>query len=111
MTRLFEKPAPTAEFSERHNQGKVDLALLPPVALEELAKVLEFGAKKYSRNGWKKGMLYSVCLASCLRHVFQMLKGEYLDQESGLPHAAHAMCNLAFILEYSKMNKPELNDL
>lgn len=104
-----EKAAPRAE---RKNAGKPDLSLLPPEALEELAKVLEFGTKKYTRAGWKKGMLYSVCCASALRHMFQMLKGQWLDEESGLPHAAHAVCNLCFILEYSKSKRAsELNDL
>lgn len=99
------------EHAERHNTGKVDLTLLPPRALEELAKVLEFGANKYTRDGWKKGMPYSVCMASCMRHCFEILKGNWLDDESKLPHAAHAMCNLVFILEYYRAGKKDLNDL
>ncbi len=97
--------------AERNNTGKTELTLLPPGALEDLAKVLEFGAKKYTRDGWKKGMPYSVCMDSCLRHVFALRKGEWLDKESGLPHAAHAMCNLVFILEYRRAGKKELDDL
>ena len=35
------------------DQGKVRMELLPLNTMEEVAKVLTFGAKKYTDNGWQ----------------------------------------------------------
>ena|ERR1017187_2719599 len=86
----------------KHDAGKSDLTAIAyhPNALAKLAAVLDYGAKKYARNNWSKvPNLESRYLAACIRHVFARARGEKLDPESGLPHLAHAMCCLAFILE------------
>lgn len=84
--------------------------LLDPDALEGLARVLEFGAKKYSRNNWRGGISYSRLIAACLRHIFAILRGEYIDSESGLPHVDHAACCIMFLSHFMK-NREDLNDL
>ena len=87
----------------RYNDNKPDLTYLPKIACEQEALVWEFGAKKYSRNNWKKLLgdkTYEVANASLLRHAFAIANGELIDKESGLPHAAHIRCNAAMILEY-----------
>jgi hypothetical protein len=91
------------------DQGKEPMALLSPEALIQLTKVLEFGAKKYSANGWRTGMSYTRILSALLRHVFRYLAGETVDPETGLSHIAHAMCNCMFLLEYEKSH-PEFDD-
>lgn len=64
---------------------------------EGVARVLEMGAKKYSERGWEKGIQFSRVYAAGLRHI---LADEYLDAESGLPHAHHALCNLLFLSRF-----------
>lgn len=86
----------------RYDEGKTDWSLMPFDAVEEINKVLEFGAKKYAPNNWKKGFPVSRVLNSCLRHLFSFLRGERVDPESGLSHIAHAACNLLFILYFLK---------
>ena len=67
-------------------------------AFEDMARVLEYGAKKYSKNNWKKGYLNKFsAVDSVYRHLREIIIGEALDEESGLPHMGHIMCNIMFI--------------
>ena len=85
----------------RHNVGKVPLSLLSPVALAGTARVLAFGAKKYSAHNWRngEGLDTEEIIDSALRHLFLALAGEDLDAESGLPHIDHVAANIMFLQE------------
>ena len=87
-------------LATRHNEGKPRIGLLPPELMVEVAKVMTFGAQKYEENNWKKGLSDESCLSSCLRHLAKYMAGNEFDKESGLPHLAHAACNLAFLLHF-----------
>jgi hypothetical protein len=93
----------------KHDQGKPQMDLLDADALEGLAKVLTFGATKYAAHNWRKGISNSRLIASLLRHVFAIVRGEYIDNESGLPHIDHAGCCWMFLSNNLK-NRPDLND-
>lgn len=94
----------------KYDQDKVPLDLLDPIALEGLARVLQFGAKKYAAHNWRGGISYSRLIAALLRHVFAILRGEYVDPESGLPHIDHVGCCWMF-LSYMTKTRPDLDDL
>lgn len=84
----------------KYDNGKPEYGLLPPFALEEVAKVLTFGAHKYDRDNWKKvndGQRRYFDAAQ--RHAWAIKRGETHDTESGLHHAAHAITCLLFFLE------------
>lgn len=85
------------------------MELLPRPALEAIAEVLAFGARKYSRWNWRDGIAYSRVLGALLRHVHAYNDGEDLDPETGLSHMAHAGCCITFLLTYIK-ERPELDD-
>ena len=85
--------------------GKRGLHLLPPDPLHDIAAILDFGAKKYDSWNWSKGIKYSRVFAATLRHLWAWWKGEDLDPESGLPHLAHAGCNVLFLLQYTRTRK------
>lgn len=93
----------------RFNGGKPDYALIPLSTLEDEAKVWAYGKQKYAAWNWAKGMPWSVPLACLLRHMAAWQRGEEVDPESGLPHLAHAMCNLRMLTLYSK-TYPEGDD-
>lgn len=84
----------------KHDQEKIRLELLPTEALEEVARVLTFGALKYDDNNWRNGFNHSRLHGAILRHLSAWNKGEDLDPESGLPHIAHAACGTLFLLEH-----------
>jgi hypothetical protein len=82
----------------KFDSAKPPMDLLDPVAITELAKVLQFGANKYAAHNWRKGIATSRLIAALLRHTFAYLGGEDKDPETGLSHIAHAMCCCMFIL-------------
>ena len=93
-----------AKEALRFDEGKTNWSLMPFEAVEEINKVLEFGANKYAEWNFVNdgGMKHSRILNSCLRHIFAYMRGQDLDPESGLSHLAHAGCNILFLLYYNK---------
>ena len=89
--------------------GKVRVDLLSPYALEQIAKVMTFGATKYGDNNWREGIAWSRLIGALLRHTFAFMRGEDSDPETGLSHLAHAGCCIMFLLE-SLVTHPELDD-
>jgi hypothetical protein len=86
---------------EKHDAGKPDLRLLPFAELSEVARVLTFGAAKYSEGGWRHvPNARQRYLSAALRHLGAYADGEELDAESGLHHVAHAACCLLFLLRF-----------
>ncbi|MDE2102744.1 MAG: hypothetical protein KGL39_36200 [Patescibacteria group bacterium] len=86
----------------RYNDGKADLSLIPMETLYDEARVWMYGEKKYARWNWMKGMDWSIPFACLMRHMAAWQRGEELDPESGLPHLAHAMCNLRMLTFYAE---------
>ena len=87
----------------RFNEGKTRHDLVPQFAQDEYAKVLTKGSEKYSERNWENGMKWSKVTASLKRHLAAFERGEDYDKETGLLHAAHIMCNAAFLTEYYKI--------
>lgn len=94
----------------KYDQDKLPMDLLDPLALEGLSAVLAFGAKKYAAHNWRGGISWSRLLAALLRHSFAILRGELVDQESGLPHIDHVGCCWMFASNMMK-TRPDLDDL
>lgn len=86
----------------KHDAGKRDWSLLPYDSIEEIVKVLEFGATKYARDNWKQGegFKYSRTFNAIMRHMLAFMRGEDKDPETGLSHWAHVGCNVLFILHF-----------
>ena len=86
------------------DSGKVRWELLPGDALAEVAKVMAFGATKYGERNWEQGMRWSRLFGALMRHSWSWMKGEELDEETGLSHLAHAACCALFLLTYALRN-------
>ena len=85
------------------DQGKPGWHLLPWLAAELVVKVLDYGAKKYAPDNWRKVTdAETRYWDAALRHLTAWARGEKLDPESGLPHLAHAACSILFLLELEK---------
>ncbi len=88
-----------ANEAHKNDDGKPRVELIPPLALLEIGKVLEFGAKKYGANNWRNGMHWSRLHGAALRHLLAWFGGEHKDAESDLSHLAHAACCILFLME------------
>lgn len=93
----------------KHDHEKPRVELLPADALEEIAKVLTFGAKKYDAYNWCKGFQWGRLIGAALRHIYAFSRGEDKDPETGLSHIAHASCCLLFLIWHEK-HLPALDD-
>ena len=82
----------------KFDQGKPRMSLMPFNALASIASVFTYGAEKYSADNWRDGMRWRRMADAMLRHVGAWLEGEDLDDESNLPHLAHAGCCLLMLL-------------
>ena len=93
------------------DQGKPRVSLVFDFAraLLSVAEVSTFGARKYCDGGWmqvEEGFKrYSDALG---RHLLAE-RFEYLDKDSGLPHAAHAAWNALARLEFLLREKEKDN--
>ncbi|WP_244427268.1 MULTISPECIES: dATP/dGTP diphosphohydrolase domain-containing protein [Bartonella] len=99
MRKHISQSSNGANEAHKNDDGKPRLELVPPLALLEIGKVLEFGAKKYGANNWRHGMDWSRFHGAALRHLLAWFGGESKDAESDLSHLAHAVCCLLFLME------------
>jgi deoxycytidylate deaminase len=65
-------------------------------------KVLQYGAKKYKPNNWRNVDDINRYWDALMRHCVAIERGEDFDEESGLPHRDHALCNIAFLTELTE---------
>jgi len=103
MKALADKMSLMAEAAEKgmkFDSGKLDYTLVPWHGMDEVVKVLEFGAKKYARDNWRfVEHAHTRYLAAAFRHIIKYNEGEFVDQETGLSHLAHATCCMLFLLD------------
>jgi hypothetical protein len=82
--------------------GKLPWDLLPWDAVEEVVKVLAFGAKKYAPRNWENGIAHSRTFAATQRHLVAWFQdGQATDPDTELDPRAHAICELLFSLAFS----------
>jgi hypothetical protein len=92
-----ENPAnPKQAFGDR----KVPLALVPPASVIYEAEAMSIGADKYGPYNWRalpvEMMTY---IHATLRHIYAVVDGEWLDQETGKPHIGHAKACMGIIAD------------
>lgn len=82
------------------DKDKLRMDLIPAEVIEELAKILTYGAKKYNDRGWEKGTNWGRYFASLQRHLWAFWKGEDYDDKSKESHLTHALFQLSVLLTY-----------
>ena len=99
-------------YGRKYDDDKTRMDLLMggcAKSLEQVAKVLTFGAKKYNDDNWRlvpdAQKRYHAALH---RHLNAYYQGNKLDDETGLSHLAHALCCLLFLLEFEVQNEDSL---
>ena len=94
--------AQPVDQSAKADAGKPRLSLVPPAAVEETAKVREYGCRKYpegGRDNWRN-VTIDRHFEAALRHIWKAAN-DYgkIDPESGLMHVSHALCDLSFVVQ------------
>lgn len=84
----------------KHDQHKIRWDLVPYDAVNEIAKVLTFGAAKYEARNWEKGMNWSRAFGALQRHLTRWFHGQDKDKETQLTHLANAGCCLFFLIAW-----------
>ena len=94
---------------QKFDQNKPRPDLVPVDAIQEIWKVLAYGAAKYDDENWHKAPSIRRYFAACLRHLWAWYGGEDRDPESGLLHLAHSGTCVLFMISLM-INKPECDD-
>lgn len=77
------------------------MALLPWEALPLVARVYDFGARKYEPNNWRRGYAWSLSFSALQRHLAAWWTGADIDPESGESHLAHAAFHILALLTFA----------
>jgi len=87
----------------KFDHDKPDYSLVPFGAMDEVVKVLTYGAHKYDRHNWVyvDDIRYQ---AAAMRHFSAYMQGEQIDPESGIQHLAHMACSILFLIQ-KEINK------
>jgi hypothetical protein len=91
-----------ADQTNKADGGKNNPALLfedMGFALYAVNRVLDYGAEKYERAGWKKVEQYRYRSAKDRHKTALEVFHERYDVESGMLHRAHEACNVLFLLQ------------
>ena len=87
------------EQGRKDDSSKLRYSLLPVGTVNQVVQVLEFGSIKYSEGNWQKvPNAKTRYYDAALRHIDAWWQGEKVDSETGLPHLAHAICCLMFLM-------------
>lgn len=78
--------------------AKLRYDLIPFEALEQIVAVITYGAEKYAPENWKEEVEPARWMAAAYRHLTAVSMGEDMDDDTGLPHLAHAACCILFML-------------
>ena len=85
----------------KFDSGKPRWDLLPLRLVQHIVEVFTFGASKYGANNWQHlNNGYDRYKAALFRHLVKHENGQTLDEESGLPHLAHAAWNALVLIQF-----------
>lgn len=89
--------------ASKHDQAKVDISLIPYVALTEAAKAFMVGEKKYGRYNYCRGHKASQLIAAMQRHALAWFQGEEIDPTDGQHHLGSVIACAAMILRQAEL--------
>ena len=87
----------------KHDSNKPRYSLLPTGTVNQVIQVLEYGAVKYETGNWQRvPSARTRYYDAAMRHIDDWWNGSEIDEESSLPHLAHAICCLLFLLWFDE---------
>lgn len=87
----------------KNDQGKLRWDLLPLKPIQQAVAVLTVQVAEYGEDNWQRierpeDRFY----AALMRHITAWRLGEQLDPKTKLPHLAHALVNVVFLLWHTQ---------
>ena len=98
--RAFAEIRVTSATGGEKGRKLAELGGIDPQALLTLAEVSGMGARKYSTWNYLKGYDWSLSFNAMQRHALAFWAGQDNDDESGLPHVAHAAWHCLALLAF-----------
>lgn len=94
------------DHTAKHDEGKLQIHLVPPQIIRDIAEVRMYGNDKYGDpDNWKTVEKWRY-VDALLRHLLLYLEDpDGVDEESGIKHYKHAACNMAFICAMEEGNE------
>ena len=85
----------------KNDKDKIRMDLLPPKALEGIARAMTYGSIKYADYNYKNGdgLEWRQPYAAMLRHLNKWNDGEDIDPESGEKHLYHAGACIVMLID------------
>lgn len=86
----------------KSDAGKARLTLTPTGIIYAIARIREYGIRKYGEDGaerWREVERERYRDAAYRHFLAYVKEPSGLDEESGLPHLWHLACNIAFLIE------------
>ena len=93
------------KIKDTAGKPRLSLALQMRQSLTALTDIREYGLIKYPDAENYKKVPEDMWLDALVRHLVAYINGEELDEESGKPHLAHALCNLVYLIELKRYYK------
>jgi hypothetical protein len=91
---------PDGNPKTQYGVAKPNLTNVPPVGMFRVGQVMACGAEKYGPMNWRDDKITaSVYVNAALRHLLTYWDGQDLDEETHLPHLAHAAACLLILLD------------
>lgn len=92
----------------KYDGDKLRWSLLPLEAVKEVVEVLEYGAKKYAPDNWRKvPEAEQRYWNAAMRHIVAWKTECSLDKETNRSHLAHAACCLLYLLAFEQEARNE----
>jgi Domain of unknown function (DUF5664) len=98
----------TVSEATKMDQDRPRYDLIPILALEQVAEVFRFGAGKYGERNWETGLRWGRLWRAAISHLVKFWRGETNDDESGLPHLAHAAASVLMLID-TTLRHPQLD--
>lgn len=81
----------------KFDETKLRYDLIPFEGLEQIVAAITYGAEKYSDTNYQTVASHQY-MAAAYRHLTAVSMGEDMDEDTGLPHLAHAGACILFML-------------
>ncbi len=105
LTQSDETRVTDPDTGGQKGEKLAQLGAIDPTSIMDVARVAGYGAQKYARYNFTLGYRWSLSYDALQRHLHAWQAGDNLDDESGLPHLAHAAWHCLTLLTFQRFDR------